>query len=320
LPSLQEAAEAHLAVPEEARRSEAPIATRLSASEIPHRLGRSANVRPIRKASSAPSIAGTNFSTAHAIALGVLSTVASHPRFMNLGDLKNHKALMRAIRDGASIEFLPFVTPDLAIPIEAFQRSQHREYVTQVRRDKNQELAVTRAREAAQWIAERRVPNIVHFCDRFDVYERRRHRRTIHTLEQVWIAKSTTCDDALRLIAIEPIFDREDVSPDAVARHKELAALGYEVQLAIGWWALIDPVRFVVANLLEAGLSVPDQMRILRPGCRIMDYVCTSCRKPMIRDQSGNGIVELKGWPVHEGDCFNRVIDTGESDGWSERL
>jgi hypothetical protein len=239
---------------------------------------------------------------------------------MNLGDLRNHKTLMKAIRDGATIDFLPFVTSDLAIPTETVQRSKRREYATQVRRNKNQELAATRAREAALWVAERRVPNIVHFCDRFDVYERRGHRRTIHTFEQVWIAKSTTCDDAIRLIAIEPIFDREDVSPAALARHEELTALGYEVQRAIGWWALIDPVRFIVANLLEAGLSVPDQMRILRPGRRIMDYVCTSCRKPMIRDQSANGIVELKGWPVHEGDCFNRVIDTGESDGWSERL
>lgn len=313
MPSPQQAAEAHIAVPDKVRYSELPITESLSPNEIPHRLGRDSPSRPDAEIiSTTQSIAYTGFTSISLINTEVLNTVARYPRSVELSDLGDDRSLKKAMRDGVSFAFLPPVSDNQVVPPEVAKRAEGKGILSRSapRRTEKQQLAVNRAHDSAVYVARRRVSNILHYRSGFLVRGPSRGTfQTPYRLEQFWLVKSTLCPDSLRLIAIELSFDASDVSPDAVARREVLVSTGIEVQCAIGWWALIDPLRFVVAILLHAGMTVPDYLRARGPGSRIADYKCAQCTQLMIRDVEGRGIVEHDGCYVHE-HCFDRFVNT----------
>ena len=312
MPTLQEAAEAHLRIPEEDRQSEAPIAARLSSSEIAHRIGRDVSwdekSEPLEKRQS---IIAHDFTHVSESVSRVMNEVAQFPRSVTLEDLADEQSLMRAIRQGLGWAFVPAVD-DRRVSAEEFRRAHRNGYFLQpvVKRRGYEMTAVNRALRTAVWTAQRRViRNIVHFRDFFpvrDPLKRKRHNN--YLIEQLWIATSATRSDSLRLIAVESTFSSDDRSPESLARREALMANGYEVFSAIGWWALIDPMRFIAAILSEAGFEVPDSMCNVGPGRKMADYKCAKCGKLMIRDEHGYGIVKRQHSYLHEGECFNAYV------------
>jgi hypothetical protein len=170
--------------------------------------------------------------------------------------------------------------------------------------------------DASRHIAFHTRPHIMHLVCNFLLPDPLQSTRVAWVFDQLWIAYRS--DQGTRKIAL--IIDFESIlSEESLKRDQGFAAMGYETYHAAGWWLLIDPQRVIYEFMQAAEIVATQQRRRQYPGPTINDYLCASpsCRRPMVRDAFGYGIVFHKGLAVHE-ECYNRVIDEDEM-AWVEQ-
>jgi Protein of unknown function (DUF559) len=106
-----------------------------------------------------------------------------------------------------------------------------------------------------------------------------------YLVDQLWITVSP--DRKVRLIVLE-IDGEVHLDPEQQKRDKQrdvvLAAMGYEVYHAAGWWCRIDPYRVVCEFLSASGLFPNAHNYLIGSHFRtIAEYVCDWCNEPLCR-------------------------------------
>ena len=227
-------------------------------------------------------------------------------------EILDHESLETTLAVGQ----VPVGTPESpdAIPLDvARQHAEHLRYIINLAEAPSVEEDEGRAKAfaATHHLMKRRLaPLAVWLGSRFIVPDPLQVEKTACVLDELVVARDENYPDRLRRIALI-------VGPDLAGSAKErerdrrLADMHYEIFHASMSWARVDPVRTIRCWFRRAGLPILDEFQVFEPGKTIDDYRCHVCRAPLLRTPTGEGIVEYRDHPLHEGRCRGRAVDTG---------